>query len=676
MNSPTSSSRRIRSGLFEVDLSAGELHKNGRKLALQDQPFRVLAMLLEHPGDVVTREQLQARLWPADTYVGFDEGLNTAIRKLRLAFGDSADNPRFIETLPRRGYRFIAPVSEIAGRGEPRQAAIADMHSDGGNRDATGQTPTGDGGEALQAGDLTPSRGRLALPASRVRWSPLFVTLAGAVVLILACALYWMRPYQASTRRPSGPPKRVMLAILPFQNLSGDPSQDYFSDGVTEETITDLGQLSPVHLGVIARTSAMAYKHTDKTVGRIGSELGVDYILEGSVRRAGDRVRITAQLIRVSDQTHLWARSYDRELKDLIEVQNDIGKAIADQVQANLTPHREVEMSGTHTVDPEAYDLYLRGRFYWNQRTPGAIKTSIEYFQQAIGKYPNFALAYAGLADAYNISNIVGPYSPKDSFPQAKAAAEKAIELDPLLAEAHAALGMEKSHYEFDFPGAEEEFLKALELNPNSAYAHLFYGNCFLMPMGRMEEAIAEIQKAIALDPLSLPINNFMGLAYQMAGNYEKSYQQYQHTIMMDPSFPLAHSYFAGLLFFTGRFEEGIEEDLKGNLLGGADPEQAAAESAARLKALKSGGEKAFWRENLAHTLRMKKRDTEYFGASEIASAYALAGEKDKAFEMLEKAYRERDGQDITLLKCDPTFKNLRGDPRFSKYLLRLGLPE
>lgn len=669
MNSPDSSSRRVRSGLFEIDVNSGELHKNGRKLPLQDQPFRVLAMLLEHPGEMVTREQLQARLWPADTYVGFDEGLNTAIRKLRLAFGDSADNPRFIETLPRRGYRFIAPVSEIAASGAQGQAAaLADVPVDGGNRDAVGETVPGNGVLARRAGDITPA-------PSRVRpWSGKILLLSAlALVLIWAGAIFVMRQHRPAG---AGSHKRTMLAILPFQNLSGDPSQDYFSDGVTEETITDLGQLSPEHLGVIARTSAMAYKHTDKTVNRIGSELGVDYILEGSVRRVGNKVRITAQLIRVSDQTHLWARSYDREMKDLIEVQNDIGKAIAEQVQANLTPQREVEMSGAHTVNPEAYDLYLKGRFYWNQRNPKAILASIQYFQEATAEDPNFALAYAGLADAYNISNIVGPYSPQESSPKAGAAAKRAIELDPSLAEAHAALGMEKSHYEFDFPGAEKEFLKALELNPNSAYAHLFYGNCYLMPMGRMREAIAETQQALALDPLSLPINNFMGLTYLMAENYDKSYQQFQHTIMMDPSFPLAHNYYAALLFVTGRFEEGIEEDLKGKLLGGVNPEQAAAEATARLKAFKSGGEKGFWQENLEHTLKLKLAGTRYFPASEIASGYALAGERDKAFEWLEKAYEEREGQDITLLKCDPTMRNLRGDPRLAKYQRRLGLPE
>ena len=467
-----------------------------------------------------------------------------------------------------------------------------------------------------------------------------------------------------------------MLAILPFQNLSNDPRQEYFSDGLTEETITDLGQLSPEHLGVIARTSAMAYKHTDKSVGQIGRELGVDYILEGSIRREGGKARVSAQLIRVSDQTHLWAQSYDRDMQDLLDVQNDLGRAIAEQVRANLTPQRQIELSKKHMVNPEAYDLYLKGRFYWNQRTPDAIKESIGYFQQATDRDSNFALAYAGLADAYNISNIIGPVSPRDSFPQAKAAAMRAILLDPSLAEAHAALGMEKSHYEFDFPGAEKEFLKALEVNPNSTYAHLFYSNCFLMPMGRQAQAIAENKRALELDPLSLPINNFMGMTYIFAADYGNAYRQFQHTIAMDPSFPLAHEYFAWLLTTMGRYDEAIKEHEKSEVLVGSSPEEAAAEATVMLRAFESGGEKGFWQKHLDLDLAAMKQPGSYVPSSTLAADYALAGENDKAFALLDKAYDEREGQSLTLLKVDPSFKNLRSDPRFSALLRKIGLAQ
>jgi TolB-like protein/DNA-binding winged helix-turn-helix (wHTH) protein/Flp pilus assembly protein TadD len=655
MNPAASSSRKIRTGLFDIDLDSGQMHKNGRRLPLQEQPFRVLAMLLERPGEVVTRQELQARLWPSDTYVGFDEGLNTAIRKLRTAFGDSAANPRFIETLPRRGYRFIAPLS----------ATSTEIHFLGTDA-AVDPVPRQQDAQPAS----TPDNAAFSAEVRRWPWKTV-AAVAAALVLVVAVTAYLV-----GTHPSPGPQKRTMLAVLPFQNLSNDPRQEYFSDGLTEETITDLGQLSPEHLGVIARTSAMAYKHTDKTVSQIGRELGVDYLLEGSVRREDGRARVSAQLIRVSDQTHLWAQNYDRDLQDLLDVQNDLGKAIAEQVRANLTPQRQIELSRKHMVNPEAYDLYLKGRFYWNQRTPDAIKESIGYFQQATARDSNFALAYAGLADAYNISNIIGPVSPRDSFPQAKAAAMRAISLDPSLAEAHAALGMEKSHYEFDFPGAEKEFLKAIEVNPNSTYAHLFYSNCFLMPMGRQTQAIAENKRALELDPLSLPINNFMGMTYIFAADYGNAYRQFQHTIAMDPSFPLAHEYFAWLLTTMGRYEEAIKEHEKSEVLVGSSPEEAAAEATIMLRAFRSGGEKRFWQKHLDLDLAAMKQPGSYVPSSTLAADYALAGENDKAFAWLDKAYDEREGQSLTLLKVDPSFKNLRSDPRFSALLRKIGLPE
>jgi TolB-like protein/DNA-binding winged helix-turn-helix (wHTH) protein/Tfp pilus assembly protein PilF len=660
--SPASPSRRVRTGVFEIDLNSGEVLKNGWKLPLQEQPFRVLAMLLERPGEVVAREELQARLWPADTYVSFDEGLNTAVRKLRVVFGDSADSPRFIETLPRRGYRFIAPVTESRGNGLSGQVStLADTP-------AIGRVKT----HSVEASGF--AHAASSRNSTIWRWTRVVAVGGTVTVLILAwVAQLRMRPASPPANAPQ---QRVMLAVLPFENLSNQPDQDYFSDGLTEETITDMGEVSPEELGVIARTSAMAYKHTGKTVSQIGHELGVNYVLEGSVRREGERVRISAQLIRVKDQTHVWAREYDRKLTDLIQVQNDLGEAIAEQVRANLNSQREVELSGTQTVDPEAYDLYLKGRFYWNQRTPVSVKQSIRYFQQAVSKDPDFALAYSGLADAYNMSNIMGAYSPKDSFPQARAAALKAIQLNPRLAEAHAALGMEKSHYEFDFPGAEKEFLKAIELNPNSSYAHLFYSNCYLLPMGRKAEAIVENEKAVKLDPLSLPINDFMAMTYMFAGDYAKSYEQFQHTIAMDPDFALAHYYFSFLLTVEGRYPEAIEEHEKGQLLTGSSPKEADIEANTMLKAFQKNGERGFWQSILEQTLRAKKRGDPSVTASMIASTYAWLNDRDQAFEWLDKAYDERDGQDITLLKLDPSYRNLRGDPRFGVMLRRLGLSQ
>jgi len=640
----------LKFGEFELDPSAYELRRLGRPVRIERIPMELLLLLVSRRGELVTRAEIVDKLWGSEVFIDTNTAVNVAVSKARQALRDDPDKPRFLQTVSGKGYRFIGsleqPPREVPAEPAPVQPSSSVL------------TASAEPAETTEL-PRHPKRGWLLLAIA-------------AGVVAVAAVLLWPRFHQV----PKAPGKKTMLLVLPFQNISGDPGQEYVADGLTEETITDLGQLSPAELGVIARTSSMAYKHTDKTVNQIGRELGVDYILEGSVRREGEKARVSAQLIRVSDQTHLWARNYDREMHDLLGIENELGTTIAQQVQVNLTPQRQMELSKMRTVDPEAYDLYLKGRYYWNQRNPAGIKESIGYFQQATAKDPDFALAYAGLADAYNLSNIIGLYSSKKSSPEARDAAIKAINLDPSLAEAHAALGMEKAHYEFDFPGAEKEFLKALELNPNSAYAHLFYGNCYLLPVGRVQEAISENKKALELDPLSLPINNFMAMTYFYAGDYAQSYRQFQHTIEMDPSFPLAHDYFSGLLAFMGRYEEAIQENQKAQLLRGSSPDEAAAEAAAMLKAFRTGGEAGFWHRLLEETLQARERAPRSVTASEVAGAYALVGDKDKAFEWLDKAYEEREGQSISLLKCEPAYKNMRSDPRFAAMLRRMGLPE
>ncbi|HVT97644.1 MAG TPA: winged helix-turn-helix domain-containing protein [Acidobacteriaceae bacterium] len=645
MSTPNQSERRISTGLFEVDLVSGEVLREGRVVPVQEQPFRVLRLLLERPGQVVTREELQSKLWPADTYVSFDQGLNTAIRKLRVLLGDSADNPRYIETIPKRGYRFIAPVRALGESKPPAQSQAQPEKA----------AQEGRKGVWIRAG-----------------WIAALSVLMAVGAIFATRAILQRRSHGSQATPPAG---RAMLVALPFQNLTDDPAQEYFSDGLTEETITDLGELSPAHLGVIARTSSMAYKHTNKTIEQIGLELHANYVLEGSVRRENGRVRITAQLIRVSDQTHLWAQSYDvRNLGDLIDVQSAIGRAIAEQVQVQVAPEYGADSVQLHAQNPVAYDLYLQGRFYWNQRTAPALRKSIELFRQAVAADPNSPLAWAGLADAYNISNIIGALSSRQSSPQARTAATRALELDPSLADAHAALAMEKSHYEFDFPGARAEFQKATQLNPNSAYAHLFYSGAYLMPMGLRTEAIAEMQKAVELDPLSLPINNFLGETYVLAGDYPAAYRQYQHTIAMNPNFPLVHAYLADLFELTGKYEDAVHEREKTAVLSGAS-EQESMDKAVRLtKALKSGGAAGFWKELVSQDLRARQSFAGGFDV--IAQDYALAGEKDLAFQWLEKSIAAREGQELTLLAVDPMWNNLHGDPRYVSLLHRIGLPE
>jgi len=637
----------VQFGEFELDSAAFELRRKGRAVRLERLPLEFLLLLVSRKGEVVTRDEIAQKLWGNDVYVDTNNAINVVVRKARQALRDDAESPKFLLTVAGKGYRFVGTLTE-----EPPAV-----------------TPN-----AVEAEPASATEPPVTTSPSETQrsWLGLGMALAAlgflVVTMVVLARTDWRRPAHT-------PAHRIMLGVLPFKNLSGDPNQEYIVDGLTEETITDLGQMSPEQMGVIARTTAMAYKNSDKTVSQIGRELGLDYVLEGSVRSEGDKARVSAQLIRVSDQTHLWAKNYERDVRDVLEIENELGKTIAQQVQVNLGQQWQAELAKIRSVDPEAYDLYLKGRYYWNQRTPAGIQESIGYFQQAVAKDPDFALAYAGLADAYNISNIVGPFSALDSLPKARDAATRAIDLDPSLAEAHAALGMVKSHYDFDFPGAQKEFLKAIELNPSSSYAHFFYANCYLMPVGRTRDAIAENRKALELDPLSLPINNFLGVTYAYAGDYEKSYEQFQHTIKMDPTFPLAHLYLSGVLQYQGRYKESFQEFQRSQLLSGVDPDEAAREAAGRLEAFKQGGEKGFWQHVLAEMLQAHQRGQPQPQASIIAAAYAMAGDKENAFQWLNRAYEKRDGEGITLLKFDPYFKNLHGDPRFTALLQRMGIP-
>jgi TolB-like protein/DNA-binding winged helix-turn-helix (wHTH) protein/Flp pilus assembly protein TadD len=656
--------RRFKTGLYEINVDLRELFRGGRIVPIQDQPFRVLAMLLEQPGALVSREELRSKLWSSDTYVGFDEGLNTAIRKLRVAFGDSAENPRFIETVPRRGYRFIAPLTEVSGETSSHDPAGLG-HQTSAVPDVQG-IPNEEGGGAKSESDLR--------AASRISRRALGWVIAGFAALALMLLLRLIPKARIISEPVRG--QRAMLAVLPFQNLTNDPEQEYFSDGLTEETISDLGQLSPAQLGVIARTSSMAYKHSDKTIAQIGHELGVDFVLEGSVRRENGRARISAQLIRVADQTHLWAKNYDAETSsDFIGLQNEIGRAISEQVRTEIAPQYQRVVADSRAANPEAYDLYLRGRFYWNQRTPASVGKSIEVLKRATAIDPGFAQAYAALADAYNISNIIGLYSSKDSLPEAKRAALRAIELDPSLAEAHAALGMALSHYDFDFSAAKREFLQAIELNPNSAYAHLFYSNCYLLAMGRSAEAIAENKKAIELDPLSLPINNFLGETYLYAGDYAAAEKQFRSAIAMDPNFPLSHDYLSGLLEIMDRYPEAIDESEKAMELSGAKSEDVRGRSGKLRKEFKIGGKRAYWLERMVLDEALMKNSSSGVQPAMMALDAAMAGEKETALAWLSKSYEAREGGELTLIAVDPYFNNLRGEAQFTALLERIGLP-
>ncbi len=632
METPASSSRRVRSGLFEIDFSSGEVHKEGRKVPLQEQPFRVLAILLESPGEVVTREQLQARLWSADTYVGFDEGLNTAIRKLRVAFGDSAENPRFIETVSRRGYRFIAPVEAelIPSLSPPARTAAA----------------------------------KSRFVSRRMRW----IGFAAIVFVILSLIVFF---------RTAGPRKprlgKIMLVVLPLENFTGDSQQDYLADGITEEIIAQLGNLDPQHLGVIARTSAMRYKYTQKSAAQISREVGADYLLEGSIRHSGDRIRVTAQLIQSSDQSHLWADSYDRELSDVLRLESDIASSVASEIRLTLSQQVHQRLASAGRTNVEAHDAYLRGLHGWNLRTRDGFQQAITNFTRATELDPGDAPAFAGLARVYSLAPIFAGVPAGEAAPKALEAASRALSLDETLADAHCSLGFVKGHYEFDWPAAEREFRRAIELEPNDAYAHLFYSNSYLSPLGHHDEAIAEIRKAMELDPLSPHIQSFAGVTFKWARRYDDSLAQFQKVNQIDPNFPLNHERLAQLFAILGRYDEAISEETKARLLAGEKAQDVLEKMKTLQRDLATMGERGYWKEQLQFARDQQNPPEAYVRPYGLAIIYAHLGEKAKAFENLESALAERDPQ-ITELAIEPQFDALRSDARFADLERRIGL--
>ena len=469
-------------GVFEVDFVAGELRKRGIKIKLHRQPFQVLSILLERPGQIVTKDDLSRRLWEGDTFVDFEHSLATAISKIREALGDSADSPRYVETLPRRGYRFIAEVTAV------NRGSVDELES------PTGDLPPAAAPSQIEPAGKTPGdKGKLWSPASKIS--------ALALVLVLAILPAWILRTGRGSSATLPPPRPIRsLAVLPLESLSSDASQEYFADGMTDELITDLGQISA--LRVISRTSAMQYKGAHKPLPQIARELDVDAVVEGTVLHSGQRVRITAQLIRAAADQHLWSNSYEGDLGDTLALQSKVAREIADQIRINLTPQEKAALKSVKEVDPEAYEAYLKGRYFWNKRTADGLQKAVDYFNQAIEKDPNYAPPYTGLADSYSLLGDweYGVLPPKEAYPKAKAAAITALELDHTLSEAHTSLAFSLDGFDWDWGAAEREFKRAIELNPNYATAHHWYA-WHLSVLGRNSEAIAELRKAENLDP-------------------------------------------------------------------------------------------------------------------------------------------------------------------------------
>jgi TolB-like protein/DNA-binding winged helix-turn-helix (wHTH) protein/Tfp pilus assembly protein PilF len=632
---------RLRFGVFELDPRAGELRKHGLRVRLQEQPFQVLAMLLDHPGEVVTREELQKKLWPADTFVDFDHGLNKAINKIREALGDSAESPRFVETVSRRGYRFLAEV-KLA---DPTPLINPGL--------ATPPPPT-------ETGDRPPVASKLSKPKPLLPSSAWRIVSVFALLLLIASVAIWKFHF---SNRPA--PVIRSLAVLPLESLSNDASQDYFADGMTDELIADLGQISA--LRVISRTSAMVYKHARKPLPQIAHELNVDAVVEGTVLRSGDRVRITAQLIEASSDKHLWSQSYEGELRDTLALQSQVARAIAEQIRISINPQEQAALKNVKVVNPQAYESYLRGRFFWNKRTADGLNVALAYFNQAIDEDPNYAQAYSGLADTYA---LLGDWqyavmTPKQALPKAKAAAIKALELDTALGEAHNSLAFCLDGFDWDFDAAGKEFRRALELNPGYATAHHWYA-WHLILLGRYDEAIAEMKKAENLDPLSLIINADLAELLVLAHLPDESIEQSRKTIEMDSNFALAHNQLAQAYLQKHLNDEAVAELQKALQLSGSSPTVMA--NLARAYGASGKRSEAI---GLLNDLKKRSNST-YSHGSEIAVIYAALGDSDQAMSWLEKGYQERFNPGVLLR---PGFDPLRSDPRFQALVRRIGLP-
>lgn len=624
MLAPASNTDRVQFGVFELDLQNAELRKSGVKVKLQEQPLKILQALLENPGQVVAREELRSRIWPENTFVEFDQGLYNAMARLREALGDSSDNPRFVQTVARRGYRFIAPVTAPTERPLSQTAA-------------------------------KPEPGWF----SGHRWisSVLAGLLGGALLLAIvfgfdvAGSREWLRGRTSPIRS---------IAVLPLQNLSNDPQQDYFAESMTDELITELAQVG--NLRVISRTSTMSYKSTKKTLPEIARELNVDAVLEGSVVRSGNRVRITAQLIQAPGDRHIWAHSYERDLRDVLALQGEIARDIVGEVRASLRP-----IPSARQVNPESYEAYLRGRHDLNNATSEAnLESSISNFQLAIAQDPQSGLAYSGLAVAY--AALADYYrAPTEVMPKAKEAATRALQLDETLSEAHDALGWVEFAYEWNWPLAEQHLKRALELNPYNALAHDHYAY-FLASLRGWDEAFAENQIARELDPFSLTILADSSLYFYMGRQYDRAIDHGQKALQLDPRCYTCRTYVALSEVQKGQFREATQEIEPVTF-----PEAAPVDVATTVSILALAGETTRAM-SLERSLRAQMLQR-YVCPYEVATGYTALGKKDDAFKWLQQSY-ESHSICLIWMNSEPRFDSLRSDPRFAALVRQVGFPE
>jgi TolB-like protein/DNA-binding winged helix-turn-helix (wHTH) protein/Tfp pilus assembly protein PilF len=630
MPSSSPGARVLRFDNFELDVRAGELRKRGVRLRLQGQPLQVLAAILNRAGDVVTREELRAQIWTANTFVDFDHSLHNAIARLREVLGDSAEAPRYIETLPRRGYRFIAPVETVEVVSPTRAAHPEEP----GVTSAESKRP--------------PSRAMVA---------------GGILALFVIGTAFWLA--RTTPRHTSAAPRLDSIAVLPLNNLSGDPSEEFFADGMTDQLITDLAEVGS--LRVISRTSVMPYKGTKKGLPEIARELNVTAIVEGSVIRSGQRVRVTAQLIQAPTDQHLWAETYDRDLGDVLKLQGEVTYAIAQQVRAQLAPQQQAQLRLANSVNPAAYDAYLRGRLYFTTEytKPESLRKAQHDFEESIQKDPGFALAYAGLADTYVYLAFAGALQRDQAYRSAKGALAKALALDDSIGEAHDTLGLLSSEFDWDWDTADREFSRAIALAPSYSCAHEDRAT-FLALTGRRAEALAEITKIDQLDYGFSAARTVSGTYYELR-DYPALIEASKRGLLLDPKDWMQH-YFLGVGYEgTGKLQEAISEYQKAIEM--SDGSQGVVALAHAYSAV---GRKAE-AEKILRDLERKSKETSTSPYT-MATIYAGLGKNDKAFEFLEKAYSQKSLGLSWSLKSDSLLDSLRPDPRFQGLLRGMAL--
>jgi len=643
VNKSTNLPDRVRFGTFELNVRTGELVSIGTtavgarsaRVQLRQQPSQILRILVERQGNIVTREEIRQILWPDDTVVEFDRSINVAMAILRKALADDADHPKYIETLVGRGYRLIAPVewqqSSTAAQGlaEPQADTVPRIEGQISERE----------------------------PRALKHWRKAAALGASAVILVVVGYLSW-RHFRAIT-----PPKseKIMLAVLPFENLTGDPNKEYLADGLTEETISQLGRLNPQRLGVIARTSVMGYKHKDERLDQIGLDLSVQYVLENSLRQSGDHLRITSQLLQVKDQSHLWSHDYDYRAQDILTVQENVARAVAREIQLRLTAQQEAQLAGSQPLNPEAFDAYLQGYYFFQRNTNKDTDMAATYYERATQLDPSYALAWVGLSRARNWQAVIGLIPSEEGHRLAREAIERALALNPNLAAAHSQMGRIRKFVDFDWAGADASIQRAMALEPGNP-EYLDQAAHSAAMFRRSDEALALARRAVELDPLNPGSWSALGEIKYSEGQLAEAEADVKKSLELSPDAFPGPILLGRIYVMQGRPQDAL-------------PEIERVRTDAARTWLSAVTYAALGRQKQSDAA-LKELIAKYSSsaASDVAWVYAFRNQRDEAFKWLDRAYAQREGN-VAATNLEPLLKNLRSDPRYAALLKKLNLP-